>query len=205
MGKKQRKKRLEAQARQKSIQKRTVKSSPANQGKASHSINPLGKFLLFTTLGILCSCGIVFAAYSMMPSYKWVWDTLLISNLNVANENQELSIEEKHEIRQGFTFRYLNFVNENTPDSAVILMPHDSLLRNAELEVDLSEFLNRNKVAYFTYPRKIIYDPDRGTDSLYKDKATHVAILNYHGYDNLPYTTGNRQQFAVLPINPSQP
>lgn len=205
MGKKQRKKRLEARARQKAIQKRSVKSSQSKQGKASLKKNPIVLFLLFNTLGILFSFGIVFAAYSTMPSYKWVWDTLLISNLNMAKENEELTMQEKHDIRQGFTFRYLNFVNENTPDSAIILMPHDSLLRNAELEVDLNEFLNRNKVAYFTYPRKIIYDPARGTDSLYRGQATHVAILNYHGYENLPYTTGNRQQFAILPVNPNQP
>jgi hypothetical protein len=205
MGKKQRKKRLEAQAHQKAIQKRSVKSSPTKQSKASRTKNPLVLFLLSNTLGILISFGIVFAAYSMMPSYKWVWDTLLISNLNMAKENEELTMQEKHDIRQGFTFRYLNFVNENTPDSAIILMPNDSLIRNSELEVDLSDFLNRNKVAYFTYPRKLIYDPGRGTDSLYRSQATHVAILNYHGYENLPYTTGNRQQFAILPVKPNQP
>jgi hypothetical protein len=205
MGKKQRKKRLEAQAHQKAIQKRSGRVRSTKQSKTSSTKNPFVTFLIFNSLGVMLSLGLVFGAYSMMPSYKWVWDTLLIGNLTMANENQGLSIQEKHEIRQGFTFRYLNFVNENTPDSAIILMPHDSLLRNAELEVDLNEFLNRNKVAYFTYPRKIIYDPARGTDSLYRDKATHVAILNYNGYNNLPYTTGNRQQFAILPVNPNQP
>ena len=206
MGKKQRKKRLEKLASEKAARKKAARSSRMKQGSKSHQgSKPLAKFILTNIAGLLLSLGVIFTAYSMMPSYKWVWDTLLISNLDLASENRNLSIEEKHEIRQGFTFRYLNFVNNNTPDSAIILLPHDSLLRNSPSEVDLSDFLDREKVAYFTYPRKFIYNPPRGTDSQYSDRVTHVAIINYHGYENLPYSTPARQQFTILPINPAQP
>ena len=170
--------------------------TPADKGHWTltlvyNMVSVIALFILFRTV------------LSASDSYQWAWERLLIKNLKDIRSSGKLTIDQKNEIRHGFFYRYLNFINKNTPENAIILMPPDSVINAVDPNYRLGTLKDRRKTTYFIYPRKAVYNKSMEYDSAYLNRITHVAIVNYHGYDHLDYQIDDKQPFSVLPVSRS--
>ena len=156
------------------------------------SYNVLAFFILLFSLNLFVTKN---------NGYKWMWNTLLKKNLETIEKYKELTVAQRHESKQGFYAKYLNFINENTPEDAIILIPSDSVINSVDSKYKLKTLVDRRKTTYFIYPRRAVYEKSMEYDSIYLDKITHVAIVNYYGYESLNYGVSNKQQFSVMPVN----
>lgn len=182
-----------------SKQKNQTKKTP--QKPANNNVDWFSKNIL----GLILSVVIIIILYNGIQGYKWVWDTLVMGNLKIIRQNSNLSLQKKWEIKLGFDYSYLNYIKNNTPDDAIILMP-----AYAEIypEGEKSDFNTRDSggiknkawATYFLYPRKLVYQDEKDLNPFY-DKANYVAIVNFMGYDRLNYTVGDKQKYQILPKN----
>ncbi|MBT8326521.1 MAG: hypothetical protein KJP21_02280 [Bacteroidia bacterium] len=133
--------------------------------------------------------------------YKWMSDTLIKLNMKRIKMYKNSTFEEKQVAKMGYNVQFLNYVSDNTPEDAIILMPPDSIIQQEGVASDFDKHM-RNKVwvSYFLYPRKVVFEKEKETSTLY-DKATHIAVINGWGYEKLPHITGNRSKHAVFALN----
>ena len=165
--------------------------------------NNLFNYWLLNIIGLLISAAIVFLLYDNIKGYNWLWNSLIVKNLQVIKKYPDLPIEKKWEMKCGFDYVYLNFIKTNTPEDAIVLMPLNSAIYP---EGEKSDFKNasysiRNKAwaTYFLYPRKLVYEYEQGKNPLY-EQANYIAIVNYWGYDKLDYKVTQRYKHHILPI-----
>lgn len=112
----------------------------------------------------------------------------------------KLNYDKRLEAKLGFTAIYLHMLRNNTPKTAVILMPPDSVFfpKGGKSQFN-SLVLNKSWASYFVYPRKLVYEREQDTVLLNKAIAiTHVAIAEYWGYQKLSYTLPSRERYTVL-------
>ena len=156
-----------------------------------------GKTIISNAAAVVLLLFLLDSLVSKNVGYHWMWNTLLKQNLESIQQYKHLTTAQKHESRQGFFFTYLNFINTHTPEDAVILLPPDSIIQQVD---GLNKLGDRRKTTYFIYPRRAVYEKYRHNyDSTYWNKITHVAIVNYYGYDKLNYQVNDKQQFSILP------
>jgi hypothetical protein len=109
-----------------------------------------------------------------------------------------LSYDQRLEVKLGFTAKYLHMLRDSTPSNAVILMPPDSIFFPGDTTSRFNPLIrNRRWVAYFIYPRKIVYEEEKDSLALYKN-VTHVAVVNYWGYGQAASAKGERKRYTVL-------
>lgn len=137
--------------------------------------------------------------------YKWVVESQIIKSQESIDKYKKLNYKQKMESKLGFTIRYFDFIKENTPDSAVILMPPDTVIRPPGqvhyTKTAMNGYTtNRKWVSYFLYPRKLVYEDRRDEYPELTKAITHVAIINYWGYEKLPYRVGKENQYSIMPI-----
>lgn len=143
---------------------------------------------------------ILYAVMKNNIGYNWMWNTLVKQNMEMMSEDGDRTDEEKNLQRHGNLYRYLSEINKKTPESAVILMPSDSVLAGLDPKLGMENLKLRTVVTFFIYPRKAVYPGSEVDKSLIKN-ATHVAIVNYSGYENLPAPPRTRQPFDILPLH----
>nr|WP_320020648.1 hypothetical protein [uncultured Draconibacterium sp.] len=141
--------------------------------------------------------------YNHSSGYKWLNKTFVRSNWKFIHEHSDWDIDQKRQVKFGFIAKYLNFIVENTPDTAIILMPSDSVVQSIDARLKLKYLTSKAYVNYFLYPRKPVYYKC-SEDSAFIQSVTHVAIVNGSGYENLNFQVKNHQKFTVLPINLEQ-
>lgn len=143
---------------------------------------------------------LVWTCYKNVDGYTWVYDSLLKGNYKYITDNKHLSADEWREAKMGFSYKYLKHIRDNTPDTAVILMPERDIYfpkeGKGDFEGDMSNKMWRLRVLY---PRKIVDASEM--ENKYATEITHVAIVNGWGYDKLNYEVRDRVQYAVLPVN----
>jgi len=164
-------------------------------------------FLLRNIAGLLFSLILIIILYQKIPGYKWLWDSLVISNQKMIKKYPDLSLEQKFEIKCGFDYKYLHFVKNNSPEDAIILMPskEDIFPRGQKSDFNTKGsggIRNKAWATYFLYPRKLVYEVEKDENPLYK-KINYVAIVNYLGYEKLNYEVNKKQKYNILPINKS--
>lgn len=163
--------------------------------KTSNLKNNIGKQIIAAIILSL-------AFYMMInksQAYTWIFK-LMKSNLEIIKKNPELTYQQKMEAKHRFKFRFCDFIVKNTPEDAVILMPAKDIIKNVkELNVGMGSLSNKDYASYFIYPRKFLYPYDKNKNP-YWDSITHVAIIDYHGYEYLNYTVNKKSRFSVLPL-----
>lgn len=183
MGKKSKKKR-----------RASAKQQPARQ--------TTGKYTTFSnnvlvTIGLLI---LLYVLYKTVPGYQFVVDRLVLANLKIIEQNPNLTVNQKYEAKLGFDYRYIHYVEQNTPEDAVILMPPDSVFEKSDFNRGTWGVKIKTWDMYFLYPRAIISEQDSGSYPELFNKITHVMIVNGWGYDRLNYAVQTKQPYAVLPI-----
>jgi len=184
----------------KKIRKKRKKSGPDNHPIAAPAKNRTGFILRNVFVGIIFF--ILFKGiYENTKSYQWVYEKLFAYNLKIIQEHPDYTMNQKHQVKLGYYAKYLNFISEKTPDSAIILMPPDSIINAIDKKLKMDWLKSGRHTSYFIYPRKPVYLRE-AKDSVFLDKITHVAIVDGYGYEHLPYRVRKKGRFSVLPLHP---
>jgi len=184
MGKKSKKKR-----------QASAKKQPAQQATKKYTafVNNV-----LVTIGLLI---LLYVLYKAVPGYQFVVDRLVLANLNIIQENPNLSTPKKFEAKLGFDYRFIHYVEQNTPEDAVILMPPDSIFAKSDFN-KRGTWGVKTKTwdIYFLYPRTLISEQDSSRYPELYHKITYVMIVNGWGYDKLNYRVQAEHPYTVLPI-----
>lgn len=159
--------------------------------------------------GLKAVAGIVFAMvvfflFKENKGYQWLHN-LNRSNLEIIKQNPDLTYQQKMQAKLNFNYQYLDFVIQQTPDTALILFPDREALTGFN---NLNWFFHSDIwKSYFLYPRKAISTNSPYYDSLASlGRITHVAVINKVGYELLPYqiNTEKAPKFHILPLDRSK-
>lgn len=130
--------------------------------------------------------------------YNWMWEVLIKENREAIDKYAEATNYDKNLNRHGNLFAFMNYINEETPENAIILMPGDSVLSQLNPALKLSGLKNRNMVTFFIYPRKAVY-PDSEFDKKELPKANYVALVNLNTAQS-KNDPNPKQAFSVQPL-----
>jgi len=141
-------------------------------------------------------------------SYKFLLHALNIDMKIIKDYPlKSTTIEERYHIVLSKIFSYYQSVEKDTPEDAVILYPsYDAFFpKDKEPMFHNAGISNKMWAIRFLYPRTIISASEL-EQSPYKDKITHVAIVNGYGVEYLPYKDrlSKNALFGVVPLNISE-
>lgn len=179
------------------MQKQKKQKYGTRKKKATPKPNNDGLWFLRNVVSGVAAAILIYLVINNFGGYEFVWNKLVKENLELIEQYPNITTEQKYAVKAKDDFQYLNFLKNQTPDSAIILMPPDSLLRRDE--DPFKQLSNKAYCKYFVYPRKLVYERDKDTDPLY-GKATHIAVFDYWGYQKLGYMPQNRQQYGIIPL-----
>ena len=158
---------------------------------------------LILFIAALCFISLIVVSGLFTVGYAQLFSNLF-DEMKYDFRNWNLSTEKKYDLRFGKTFAFLNYLNEHTPTDAIILMPPDSILLDKKSDyIFLEEITNKSWASYFVYPRKLIYEKEKNSNSYYST-ASHVVIMNEWGKDKLRYNARINFKIEVAPINPQR-
>jgi hypothetical protein len=137
--------------------------------------------------------------------YKWVAETLVAKTPEQLEKYKDLTYDQKMEGKLGFAYKYFKFINENTPEDAIILFPPDTMIRPKgqvhHSKKGMNGYSTNSKwVSYFIYPRKVVYEDRKDEYPELYENVTYVAVMNQWGYEKLPYRVRQESQFSVMPM-----
>ena len=138
-------------------------------------------------------------AVSTNPGYHFVYNSLLRSNWEFMQKNKTLSTDQKMMSKLGFSYAFVDYLKKNTPKSAVILFPKKEYIRQKGSQEVREEMTHKVWLASFLYPRKIVFEDEKGENPLF-EQANYVAIINTHGYNLLEYDVEQKVEYALLPV-----
>jgi hypothetical protein len=189
------------------VRKTSIKKPYVRKTNASPIISFSSRFRIFlkNILVLSISIFLLLLMRTYNNGYKWTFENLLRYNLILLDEAKRLTEEQKREYTLGFSWKYLNFINENTPEDAIILMPPDTVFCPANTKSEFSPLIKiKAWASYFVYPRKLVYERERHTSPLYK-WADYIAIVSYCGYSKVPYYVEKKVKNTVLPLRSKNP
>lgn len=159
--------------------------------------------IIFNNIVVLIIFGIIFfSLYKNNKGYNWMVDTLLVQNYQMMKKNPNLNYDQKMSAKIGRVYEFYKILRDSTPENALILMPSKSLVEQTDSKLNLKNISNKRYSAYFTYPRKLLYQQITEDSILIKEqKYTHVAILKGVGYEKLNYPVEKKLYFDVKPVN----
>jgi hypothetical protein len=149
---------------------------------------------------------LLLALYRFVPGYSWAVNEVGLKNMELTNRIKTkrkesglppISLEEKRFLKIE-NYYYLKYINENTPYSAVILLPpREAVAGKPEFEL----LYDSEWVSYFLFPRLCISESERFTKPKLYSMITHVAIVNGWGYEKLRYSPTTNEPEDILPID----
>lgn len=179
------------------IPPKKIASPESQKNKASYFVWTLKGMLGISLIYLILQC-----LFSINPSYDWVYNSLLKSNMQLINQYPDVSFEQKMALKLGASYEYLYYIKQQTPPDAVILYPSADAFR-VKGNPFTQEIHNKLFATRFLYPRRLVQREEL-QKSPYADKITHVAIVNGVGLDLLPYQADSTIQHAVLPLYPNK-
>ncbi len=154
--------------------------------------------LLYNLIGIVLSL-LVLKACFQQPGYSFI-KKMLSSNYEVIKTHKNLNVEERYAIKLGIGYSAFKYVRENTPDSAVILLPRreDFMPENQKSRFG-GEVYKIMWASRFLHPRKIVsrYTLEKGNAAY---QPTHVIVVNDSCKEFIDYPIPAYVEFGVFPV-----
>ncbi len=145
--------------------------------------------------------GLLYFLYLTVPGYTWLVDSLVVNNLKIIFENSNMKIDQKYAAKLGADYQFINYIKQNTPEDAIILMPPRDVFMKSDLNKNSSWGVkSKTWSTYFLYPRIVIREEDCGNYPQLCDSISHVMVLESWGIDKLNYKVPP-QKYGILPIN----
>lgn len=117
-----------------------------------------------------------------MTGYKWEQEKMVKGSMTIIKTMPNATLSQRFVMKMGVDYAFLQDVRNHTPDTAVILYPpQENFFPKGKSSAFKGEIFNKLFATRFLYPRKIILEKEMAT-SPYKDKVTHVLIVNGQGY-----------------------
>ncbi|MDR2914554.1 MAG: hypothetical protein LBV74_06955 [Tannerella sp.] len=112
-----------------------------------------------------------------------------------------ITLDNRYTIVLKQIYLYFADIRKNTPENAVILYPeYNSFFPANKKSIYHNDGIAKKIWAIrFLHPR-ILIQPSELAASPYKDKITHVAIINGQGYKYLPYKLKNEPSSGIFPV-----
>lgn len=135
--------------------------------------------------------------------YEWVIDGYIKSNKEAMTQLKEFNNDQKLEAKLGYDYAFIEMIRKSTPDSAVIYYPpREDISDNPKgSSVQFTGNLcDKLTAVRFLYPRRVVIKKELGKTSWSK-KLTHVAIINGHGQELLPYKMQEQMPIGVMPMD----
>jgi hypothetical protein len=200
--------------------KRSANAKPTKTQNTSQSADSSWFAFLFRPYNLLFGLvAILFLAWinSSVPSYNWVYNGLLKGGYETCKQIQKeidrrsqgaspeqrksIAMDTKYEAKVGVEFMVLKYIRDNTPKDAVILFPPSAVISQKDQNLTLSYELSLKAYpSYFLYPRKVVYEWEKGKNPLF-EKVQYVFALHGWGYQYLDYQPAQRNIVDILPIH----
>jgi len=168
----------------------------------AHTSGGLGKCLLKNLVAAGVAGLLIAKTIEIQPGYQLAYNGLLRGNMAFIKANPSLSLEDKFAQKLGSAYRYLQYVREQTPDTAVILYPSaEDFFPPDRKSPFTGEPYNKIWALRFLYPRRLVLPSEMKTNR-WAGEITHVAIVNGRGFERVSYPVAKRFEFDVLPVHP---
>ena len=172
----------------------------AKSGGSSKRANSLATWL-FNIIGAIVAWIFIAVLFSNVQGYDWLLNTMLKGNFETMEQNPpNPTIDQRYEIKWGGKIgqgeiSYVNRIKQQTPDSAIIIIPPRKLLT----DVGFKSMQEMAWLTYFVYPRKVVYEDDKDSSRLYAN-AGYVLAVNGWGMNKVNYQIQKPEAFMVLPL-----
>lgn len=138
------------------------------------------------------------------PGYQWLIEGYAKNNLKAIEQMDGLSNDQILEAKLGYDYAFVEMIRNNTPDTAVVFYPSraDFMDKKEGANVAFSGNLcDKLTAVRFLYPRRVVVQKELEQNTSWSKKITHVAIVNGHGRELLPYRTSENTLISVLPMD----
>lgn len=152
-------------------------------------------------------------AYLLLPDlvsenagYKWLVDNYAKGNLKFIKQYSDIDNSQRYEMKLGNDYAFVNMIRRMTPEDAVIFYPSRKDFTDAPPGSPVTfsgNLCGKLSAVRFLYPRRIVTEDERGKTPWGK-QITHVAVVNGHGVELLPYNPGPGAGICVLPVDSAQ-
>ena len=148
---------------------------------------------------------ILIALYATIPGYNFAVKDVAIHNKELMDHIEtrrlnanlpELTLQQKRLFKIE-SYWYIDYVRENTPTNAVILLPPKSAIPDTS---EFNQVNNSEWMEYFLFPRLCISEDEKDKKPELYGKVTHVAIVRGWGYDKLKYAPYSKPSEGIMPI-----
>lgn len=149
-------------------------------------------------------------AYMLLPGfvksnagYEWLIEGYAKGNLKVIKQYDNLNNDQKLEMKLGYDYAFIEMIRRMTPEDAVIYYPSrkDFTDKLQQSQITFSGNLcDKLSAVRFLYPRRVVIEAEREKTPWGK-KISHVAVVNGHGLELLPYSVGPGAEISVLPMD----
>lgn len=153
---------------------------------------------LLIASGVIC---LLYFLYETVSGYNYFVKRQVIKESRLILENFNLTLDQKYQVKLKKDYKFIKYVQQNTPDSAVILMPPPDVFKKTIFN-QKGAWGVKSKIwsTYFLYPRILIQENERNIYPELYNRITHVMVINQWGLDKLDYRINRRMNYAVLPI-----
>ncbi len=149
---------------------------------------------------------VLFVIRKQVGGYIFVFDNLIAQNMKMIKEKPNLTNLEKGTFKFQYDYEYIDYVKNHTPENAVILFPDPQVVLK-DSTPDYPKFRTTGGGIYtqlwdeyFLYPRRVVFATQLKDNKL-TNEITHVAVVNYKGYEYLPYPVANKSRLGVYSLN----
>ena len=162
------------------------------------------RIVLLNAIAGMSTIAVFFGILQVNPAYSWVWNSYVQNNVDKISLMIDAPIDQRMMMKLGPDYRYLMFLRDATPTSAVIYYPTSADFTTPKPGFPAPHFsgrLNDKLTAVrVLYPRRVVTEDEYGVTPWSK-KITHVAIVNGHNIDKLPYEAPKDYNTGVLPMD----
>lgn len=151
--------------------------------------------------------------YMLCPSliksnagYEWLIEGYAKSNLEALQQLQGFNNDQKLEAKLGYDYAFIEMIRKSTPENAVVFYPSREDFTDKAFNTGIGfsgNLCDKLSAVRFLYPRKIVIKQELDKTSWSK-KLTHVAIVNGHWRELLPYKVPASALITVLPTDSAQ-